>query len=100
MVAFIRAYAEAWKAKYNSNPEGLKDKALIGKIGHWIEGVSEQRALDLVQVYLQVEYRPINESCHDLWQFFRHLNRIGIAMDTGQDTAGINWGSFLNGGAA
>jgi hypothetical protein len=91
MVLFIRAYAEAWKAKYNSNPEGLKDKALIGKVGHWIEGVSEQRALDLIQVYLQVDYRQINESCHDLWQFFRHLNRIGIALDSGQDTAGINW---------
>lgn len=91
MVSFIRTYAEVWKTKYKSSPEGLKDKTLIGKIGHWIEGVSEQRALDLVQVYLQVDYRPINESCHDLWQFFRHLNRIGIAMDTGQDAAGIDW---------
>jgi hypothetical protein len=97
MVAFIRAYAEAWKAKYNSNPEGLKDKALIGKVGHWIEAVAEERAINLVQVYLQIDYRPINDACHDLWQFFRHLNRIGIALDTGQDTAGINWGDFLKG---
>jgi hypothetical protein len=96
MVAFIRKYAEVWKEKYKANPEGLKDKALIGKVGHWIESVSEQRACDLVQVYLQVDYKPINESCHDLWQFFRHLHRIGIAMDTGQDTAAVNWADVFS----
>lgn len=91
MRGFLGAYAEGYKAKYGGPPEGIRDKAIIGKVGHWIESVSEERAISLIQVYLQIDYRPITESQHDLWQFFRNLNRIGNALSTGEDPSGINW---------
>lgn len=91
MAAFFTAYAEAYREKYKSPPEGMRDKALVGKVGHWIESVSESRAVQLVQVYLQIDHRMINDSCHDLWHFFRHLNRIGNALTTGVDPGGIDW---------
>lgn len=97
MRAFIATYAGAYKARYNSSPEGLRDKAVVGKIGHWIETVSEQRACELAQVFLQIDYKPINDSCHDLWQFFRHLNRIGNALNTGADPSGIDWAKVFGG---
>jgi hypothetical protein len=99
MHSFIVAYSDGYKAKYGGPPEGIRDKAIIGKIGHWIESVSEERARNLVEVYLQVDYRPINESCHDLWQFFRHLNRIGNALSSGADPSGINWNRVFGGAA-
>lgn len=95
MQAFIAAYAKGYREKHGGNPEGIRDKALIGKLGHWIESVSQERAVNLVEVYLQVDYRPINDSYHDLWQFFRHLNRIGIALDSGQTGNGIDWGKVF-----
>jgi hypothetical protein len=91
MRAFIATYSSAYHERYGAPPEGIRDKALVGKIGHWIESVSEQRAVELAQVYLQIDYRPINESCHDLWKFFFHLNRIGNALNTGSDPSGIDW---------
>lgn len=95
MRTFLGAYANAYRTKYGGAPEGIRQKALIGKVGHWIEHVSEARALSLIQVYLQVDHRPINESYHDLWNFFRHLNRIGVALDTGKDANQIDWGKVF-----
>lgn len=97
MRAFIATYSDGYRKKYGGPPEGIRDKALVGKLGHWIESVSEQRACELAQIYLQVDYRPINESCHDLWQFFRHLNRIGLALQTGQEPGGIDWSKVFGG---
>jgi hypothetical protein len=91
MRRFFAVYADGYKTKYGAPPEGMRDKAIIGKVGHWIESVSEDRAVQLAQVYLQIDHKWINESCHDLWQFFRHLNRIGNALTTGQDPGGIDW---------
>lgn len=97
MRAFIATYSEGYRKKYGGPPEGIRDKAIVGKLGHWIESVSEQRACELAEIYLQVDYRPINESCHDLWQFFRHLNRIGLALQTGQEPGGIDWSKVFGG---
>jgi hypothetical protein len=97
MRAFIGTYAKGFQEKYHGPPESIRDKALIGRIGHWIEHVPEVRAIQLVEVYLQVDYRPINESLHDLWQFFRHLNRIGIALDTKASGGTVNWAQVFQG---
>lgn len=97
MRAFIAAYAKGYEEKYNGKPEGIRDKALIGKLGHWIESVSEVRSVSLVEVYLQISYRPFDENYHDLWQFFRHLNRIGIALDTGKDSNSTDWSKVFAG---
>ena len=100
MRAFIAAYAKGYREKYQGTPEGIKDKALIGKLGHWIEHVSEVRAINLVEAYLQISYRPFDENYHDLWQFFRHLNRIGVALDTGKDANSIDWSKVFAGGSS
>lgn len=99
MRAFIATYSSGYREKYGAPPEGIRDKALVGKLGHWIEHTSEERACQLVQVYLQIDHKWINDSCHDLWQFFRHLNRIGNALATGQDPGGINWAKVFGGAA-
>lgn len=99
MQAFIAAYAKGYQGKYKGPPEGLRDKAIIGKIGHWIEHVPQERACQLVEVYLQIDYQPIANSQHDLWQFFRHLNRIGNALNSGQKPSGINWDKVFGGAA-
>lgn len=97
MRAFFASYAECYKTRYGGPPEGIKDKALIGRVGHWIESVSGSRANQLVQVYLQIDYRPFTESCHDLWQFFRHLNRIGNSLTTGEVSGSTNWSKIFGG---
>ena len=98
IVAFIRAYAEGFREKYKSAPEGIRDKAVIGKIGHWVEMLSEERAVQLVQVYLQVTDKWVVARYHDLWTFFKIRNQLGVALDTGLDPGGINFGSVFGGG--
>lgn len=100
MRAFLATFASAYREKYGAPPEGVRDKAIVGKVGHWIEHVSEERACQLAQVFLQIDYRPIAESQHDLWLFFRHLNRIGNALSTGKDPGSIDWGRVFAGGGA
>lgn len=101
MRSFIAAYAEAYRAKYGGPPECLKDKALMGKLGNWIEYMAEDRAVGMVQVFMQIDHRQITNEEHSLWLFFRHLNRIGNALNTGKDAGSIDWGQvFATGGAA
>lgn len=97
MQAFIAAYSTAYREKYGGPPEGVREPAIIGKLGHWIAHTSQDRAVNLVQVYLQITHRQIDDSCHDLWGFFRHLNRIGNALSTGQDPGQINWAKVFGG---
>lgn len=98
MGQFYAAYARAYKARYGSEPEHLRaDKALIGKVGYWLEGVSIERATNLVEVFLQIEHRPFVENFHNLWEFFRHLNRISHALSTGENPGAVNWGKVFGG---
>lgn len=101
MGQFYAAYARAYKVRYGSEPEHLRaDKALIGKVGYWLEGVSIERATNLVEVFLQIEHRPFTDNFHNLWEFFRHLNRISHALSTGQNPDAVNWSKVFAGGAA
>lgn len=95
MRAFIAAYADGYRKKYGGPPEGIRDKAIIGKVGHWIESLSQERAIQLVEVYLQIDHRWIDESQHDLWQFFRNLNRIGNALNSGRNPSDIDWATVF-----
>lgn len=98
MKAFIAAYADGYREKYGASPEGVRDKGVIGKLGHWIEMVSEEHALRLVGAYLKIDHRRITESQHDLWQFFYHLNRIGNALaNHGANPDGIDWSKVFGG---
>jgi hypothetical protein len=99
MHAFLATYAACYRARYGGPPEGIRDPAMVNKVGTWIGGLSTERAKNLIEVYLQIDHRPIAESQHDLWQFFRNLNRIGNALSTGQDPAGINWDKVFGGAA-
>lgn len=98
MGQFYAAYARAYKTRYGSEPEHLRaDKALIGKVGYWLEGIGIERATNLVEVFFQIDHRPIVESYHNLWEFFRHLNRISHALSTGQNPDSVNWGKVFGG---
>ncbi len=100
MGQFMATYARAYRARYGSDPEHLRaDKALIGKIGYWLESVSIEKANNLVEVFLQIEHRPFVENYHNLWEFFRHLNRISHALSTGENPGAVNWGKVFGGAA-
>lgn len=97
MQGFIKVYADEYKKKYKAAPEGLRDKALIGKLGHWIETVSQDRACKMVQVFLQMQNKQFERSCHSPWDFFRNLNAIGIAVDVGSESDGRDWDKIYSG---
>lgn len=90
MRAFIQAYADEYAVRYpGAKPEAIRNSQVIGKLALWIEHYSEERAVQLVRAYMKVDYRPIRESCHDMWLFFRHINRIAMAVDTQGDQ--VDW---------
>lgn len=89
MRAFFQVYADEYALKYNgAKPEAIRNPALVGRVGSWIPQYSTERAVELVRAYMKVDYRPIKNSCHDLWEFFRHINRIAMAVDGGTE---VDW---------
>jgi hypothetical protein len=95
MRAFFAMYAERYKAKYGGNPEGIRDPVMVGRIGNWIAGVSRDRAVNLAEAYLQIEYKFFEDRYHDLDSFLRNLNRIGSCLDTGKVDGQIDWRSVF-----
>jgi hypothetical protein len=97
MRSFFASYAKRYAERYGGPPEGLREPQIVNKVGLWIEHVSLERAIELIEAYLKIEHRPISDSQHDLWQFFRNLNRIGNVLHTGADSNGIDWSKVFGG---
>lgn len=96
MAAFFIAYANGFKTRYGSTPEGIRgDPKLLGKLGAWVETLSEDRIHALVETYFRVEAKWIVERTHGPWEFFRILNQLGVALDSGQDPSSIKFGEVF-----
>jgi hypothetical protein len=94
--SFLVAFCEAWKARYGTNPEGIKNPILRSKLLDWITHVSEERAVEMAKAYLSLEDKWIAQTRrHSLQEFFNQLDQIGIAVDVGSQP-GDALAEFLN----
>lgn len=85
--AFLTAYADAYKLRHGVNPESLTDGLTIGKINAWLNKLSLDRAVSLIQVYCQMDGERgwFVTRNHDLLTFLQNLNAVGNALAKGQE---------------
>jgi len=79
----IGEYAKAYKARYNASP--VIDGPTQGSVKRILKSVSEQKAIDLVQAYLQMNEPWFVTKAHDFITFEKNLTKIGLALQKGVD---------------
>jgi hypothetical protein len=90
--AFVAAYVKAYQTRFPaSRPEDLNDGKVRGQIMAWIKDYPLERACALIQVYFQIEEKWFGTKGYDFLTFRNNLNKLGQALDSGQDPNGINW---------
>ncbi|HMX98738.1 MAG TPA: hypothetical protein PK473_03105 [Nitrosomonas sp.] len=90
----IRAYCDAFKLKYKTNPP--IDGKTVGLAKNLLKHISLERAQNLIQVYLQMEDSWFKNKHHDFVTFTQNLNKIQVAMNNGKETkeGDIDWDKF------
>lgn len=94
---FAGAYVRAYQTRYpGGRPEDLNDPKVRGQILSWVSDYPIERAEQLIQVYFQMEAKWFNAKGYDFITFRNNLNKIGQALDSGEDPDGqqINWKAF------
>lgn len=79
----IGEYAKAYKLRYNANP--VIDGPTQGAVKRILKSVSEQKAIDLVQAYLQMNEPWFVTKAHDFITFEKNLTKISLALQKGVD---------------
>lgn len=88
---FIAAYASAYKAKHGGYPDEIRDGRVVGQINSWIAHYPLDRALQLVQAFMQIDDRWFDQRGRCFEAFRANLNKIGTALDSGQNPGSPNW---------
>lgn len=86
---FVAAYVKAYQSKFpGGRPEDLNDGKVRGQILNWIKDYPLNRALELIQVYFQMDTRWFDARGYDFLTFRNNLNKIGQTLDSGTDPEG------------
>ncbi len=81
---FIANYIQAYRQRYGEKSRPALVGKVQGQIKRFLGEVAIERACDLIQVYLQMDDPWFKTKCHDFGTFLENLNKIGLALDTGQ----------------
>jgi hypothetical protein len=82
---FIAAYVKAFQKRYGDKARPDLGGKVQGEIKRLLKDMPIERAINLVQVYLQMETPWFKTKCYDIGTFMQNLNPIGVALDTGSD---------------
>jgi hypothetical protein len=99
---FAAAYVRAYQVRFpGCRPEDLNDDKVRGQILTWIKNYPLERARQLIQVYFQMDTKWFGTKGYDFTTFRNNLNKIGQALDTGQDPDGnkVDWAKVFGGAA-
>lgn len=92
---FVAAYVKAFQARYGAGTRPQITGKVAGQIQTLLKSVPLDRAVQLIQVYLQMDDRWFETKHHDFTSFAENLNKIGVALDTGQNPGGVDWGQVF-----
>jgi hypothetical protein len=89
---FIWKYSKAWQERYNTKSKPHVGGPEIGKIKNFLKYVPVQKAVELIQIYCQMDgpNSKFKLRNHDMDAFFWNQNQIIVALERGDDSQ-INW---------
>lgn len=81
---FIASYVKAYQKTYGKKSRPQITGKLAGQIKNLLKTVPMDRACELIQVYCQMNDPWFKTKCHDFGTFLENLNKVSLALDTGQ----------------
>lgn len=87
----ISEYILAYRRRYGETTRPEITGKTAGQVKQLLKAVTIDRAIQLVQVYLQMDDRWFETKCHDFGTFVENLTKVGLALDTGHTPSGVNW---------
>lgn len=88
---FVGAYVKVFQGRYGDKTRPDLSGKVQGQIKRFLVDHPVERAINLIQVYFQIDDKWFETKHHDFTTFIENLNKIGVALDTGQRPGGINW---------
>ncbi len=89
----IAAYVTAFEKKFSCRPD-LTGRT-IGQIKNFMRSVPLARAVNLIEVFFQIDDKWFKTKGYD-WQCFENnLAKVGIALDTGQISGQTDWNQIF-----
>jgi hypothetical protein len=98
VAALIATYIDSWQARYGTDARpdvGGRMQGVLRRIATtWVE----QKAMQLIQVYCQMDDPWFIQKRHDLVTFEGNLNKVSLALDKGHELTGVNMDRVFNEG--
>lgn len=88
---FMGTYVTAFQKRYGSKTRPAITGKILGEVKRFLQFTSIERACDLIEVYFQMDDKWFETKNHDFTTFTNNLDKIGVALDTGQQSNGIDW---------
>jgi hypothetical protein len=82
----IAGYIDAYRGnpRYGRKAKPHIDGKVRGRMATFLKDVPLDRALLMVQIYLQIKDPWFEQKCHDWETFMQNMTKIGVALDTGR----------------
>lgn len=92
----IGTYRKSFKDRYGEETHPHVGGKEAKQIEAFLKSIPVDRFCALIQVYFQMNDKWFQDKAHDFETFLRNLNKVGIALDTGQNTSSTqtNWGKI------
>lgn len=81
---FIDAYVLAFRGRFGEQSRPTLSGKVQGQIKQFLKDTPFNRAVNLIQVYFQMEEPWFATKCYDFTTFIENQTKIALALDTGQ----------------
>lgn len=81
---FVREYVLAYQKRYGPETRPEITPKVAGQLKRFLASTPLPRAIELIQVYLQMDDRWFLTKCHDVTTFLENLNKVSLARATGE----------------
>jgi hypothetical protein len=88
---FITKYVQAYQKRYGEKARPDLRGKVQGQIKRFVQETPTERAINLIEVFCQMDDPWFKTKAHDFGTFLENLSKIGLALDTGQQRPGVNW---------
>lgn len=85
---FISQYIKSFQVRYNARP--ILTGKVQGQIKQFLKDIPLPMALEMIQVYCQMEDPWFIKKCHDFGTFIENLSKVNIGLDTGNEPGVID----------
>lgn len=87
----ISKYVDAFRRRYGEKTRPEITGKTAGQVGALLKSIPLARAIQLIQVYLQMDDPWFETKHHDFGTFVENLTKVGVALDTGKAPGGVDW---------